>query len=426
MRIHILAATTARRRAISRAVEYGCAHVGHDTRTLGSRQFLAETTRLAWKWGTENGCSEADAEQAQEEASRESSDVLVIDHAGTGPNGHPLSSSAETIRLVRMAGTCRIVIAVDTTAHSFDGEHLFGDPDSPADLAVRLVDLANRALWARKPGKGTAHPAYWPEMLCWTGRRQRQMQNLLENEKRPVVDVLGLSRNAQRALTRRQCGRLAPRSKSIARLGWVTAWMDADTSLPIGQRKRIHEQARHGRPWAKWRARRARAEAAAAWLDRWVRLELLPVSVPTLSLHEVLELYPGILRGSGAGTSRQVSRANDGIGTDGAGHTRCGLPEEVWHGNEGPGLRTARIGAEEWYPTPVFDRETVNGMAWQWQKDLETTTELGFCEASSRYFDRSGKTWYRVQPVQENARARTLSVHDKTMEPRNRIETVRT
>ena len=426
MRIDILAATTARRRAIRYALEIGTRHVEREIQVLHPKKFLRQTASLAWDWQSGNGCSEKDVEHAQHEARKETADILVIDDAGTGPSGHPLSSSAETVRLLRIAGGCRIVVAVDTTPRTFDAEHLFGDPDSPADLAVRLADLAVPALWARSPGKRIGHPAYWPEVQSWSARRQRQIQALLDNATQPVTEVLGLSSNAQRALTRRQAGRLAPRNKSIARLGWVAAWMNADATLPVGQRRRIHEQARHGSPWAKWRAQRAQAEAAAAWLDRWVRLELLPVSMPTLCLHEVVEFYPGILHQAGNDPNTWVNAANDTIGVDGAARAGFGLDKEIWHGKDGPGLETARMTKDEWYPTPAFDRKTVNEIAWQWPDDLKPTNGLGFCEARSRYFERSGKTWYRVQPVQQNARMRSLTVRAKGMEPANRIESAGT
>ena len=217
--------------------------------------------------------------------------MLVIDHAGTGRGGGPLTTSSESIGLLRAQGLCRIIVAVDTIDRTFDAEHLFGDAASPADLSVRLSDLAHPALWRRERGE-TGYPAYWPEIDGWSRRRRMQMDQLLAADGQKLATVLTWDRHAFKDLTTRQQASLAPSHGALERVGWANAWKDGGADLTAAERRAIGDLAYRGRPGPRWHAVHARAALASAWLDRWIRLEVLPVGRPAMPVSQLAVEWP--------------------------------------------------------------------------------------------------------------------------------------
>ncbi len=424
LRIEIAAASPARRRALWQMIELGTRHFNVLERvTVKPAELLREAQETAGQWLAGRDTPEA-AQNALAEDPTPS--VLVIDHAGTGPSGHRLSTSSEATGTIRATGHCRIIVAVDTVSRSFDAGHLFGDHRSPADLSVRLADLAHPALWRREPGE-TGFPAYWPELAGWAMRRRTQMDQLMRSPKATLAQILLWAPRRFGELSRRQAGALDPAHTNLRAVRWTGAWTRSGRDLTAPIRERIVSIALGGRPVPQWHARHALAALGAAWLDRWVRLELLPVSRPLLTASRVASIWPQAVHNDAASVAEWIEQAQTATAatSDPSRDAEAGshaFDPAVWHMKDAP-MASAELehGSRHWYPVRVFDTAAVRVKSRWWPMWKLDRNPL-FCEASSAFFDPREESGYNLHLAQEDAWPRSLRKCGRGCEPRCRIE----
>ena len=422
LRIQIAAGSAARRRAISHMVEIGTRHFGAIERMSVKPAALArQAQEEAALWLRGRDTPETSQEALEDDGA---ATVLVIDDAGTGPSGHPLSTSREAIGAIRATGRCLVIVAVDTAKHCFDAAHLFGDHHSPADLSVRLSDLAHPALWRRERGE-SGFPAYWPELAGWTMRRRMQMDQLLGAPKATLEDVLGWPRRRFGELSRRQAGCLDPAHTALAKVRWSGAWARSCGDLTLAVRERMAAASDHGRPIPQWHARHAMAALGAAWLDRWVRLELLPVSQPLLSTSRIAAIWPQVMDNDAGSVAEWIEKAQTATAatSDPCRDTEAGkdaFDKRAWNAREQPAI-SAAVENPHWYPTRVFDTAAVRAKAHHWPTWKLEANAL-FCEARSSFFEPDSERAYEVYPAQENAWPRTVRSGGAGFEPRTRLQ----
>ena len=423
LRIEIAAATTARRRALWHTIEIGTRHFDNVERVaVKPAVLLREAQETAGQWLVGKDTPEA----AQTALARDKTpSVLVIDHAGTGPSGHRLSTSSESIGAIRATGGCRVIVAVDTVARTFDAGHLFGDHRSPADLSVRLADLAHPALWRREPGE-SGFPAYWPELEGWTLRRRTQMDALMRSPKANLAQILSWAPRRFGELSRRQAGCLDPAHTNLRAVRWTSAWTRSGGDLTVPVRERIASIAEHGRPAPQWHARHAMAALGAAWLDRWVRLKLLPVSRPLLTMSRMAAIWPQAVWKDAKSVAEWIGRAQAGTAAtsdpsrDGEAGKEA-FDEAVWCLKGAPLAGAEDKHSRHWYPVRVFDTEAVRLTSRFWPLWTLNHNPL-YCEARAAFFDPQVERGYDLIPAQEDAWRRTLRKCDRGYEPRTRIE----
>ena len=423
LRIEIAAATPARRRALLQMIEIGTRHFDVlESVTVKPAELLREAQETAGQWLAGKNTSEAAQNALAEE--RTTPSVLVIDHAGTGPSGHRLSTSSEAIGAIRATGRCPVIVAVDTVARSFDAGHLFGDHRSPADLSVRLTDLAHPALWRREPGE-SGFPAYWPELLGWTMRRRAQMDMLLRSQKATLDQILHWAPRRFGELSRRQAGALDPAHTNLRAVRWTGAWTRSGAELTPPLRERIASIASRGRPVPQYHAHHALAALGAAWLDRWVRLELLPASRPLLTMGQVAAIWPQAVDNGAASVAEWIGKAQTATAatSDPYRDAEAGsgaFDPDVWHMKDAP-MASAQVEKSPWYPGRVFDTAAVRLKSGWWPMWKLDRNPL-FCEASSAFFDPDEDRGHVLHPAQETAWPRSLRKCGSGCEPRSRIE----
>ena len=160
-------------------------------------------------------------------------------------------------------------------------------------------------MWAGRDKSGIGVPAYCPELLAWAGRRQQQLKLLARRPEATALELLGLDGLAPGgkgtdiagSLTREQEGNLNPGGKTAALTRWQQTWETAGRELSRQHRSTIRRYQERTDPDVARTARNALLGGAAAQLDRWVRLSLLPQGYPVVGLRRVIGLHNGVVRG---------------------------------------------------------------------------------------------------------------------------------
>ena len=119
-----------------------------------------------------------------------------------------------------------------------------------------------------------------------------QIDQSVVSDGKSLYEVLGWDKHVFETMTRRQRGCLAPSRTAVQRLDWRNGWRDGGTDLTPRQRRAIADLAYWGHPIPQWHAVRARAALASAWLDRWIRLEVLPVGRSLLPVSQLAVEWP--------------------------------------------------------------------------------------------------------------------------------------
>ena len=258
-------------------------------------------------------------------------------------------------------------------------------------------------------------------------RRRTQMVPLMRSPRATLAQILLWTPRRFSELSRRQAGALDPAHTNLRAVRWTWAWTRSGGDLTAPVRERIASIALGGRPVPQWHACHALAALGAAWLDRWVRLELPPASRPLLTASRLASIWPQTVHNDAASVAEWIERARTATAAtsdpcrDAEAGSRAFDPA-VWHMKDAP-LASAELedGTRHWYPVRVFDTVAVRvkGRWWSmWKLDRHPL----FCEASSAFFDPHEEGGYNLHLEQEDAWPRSLRNWDRGCEPRCRIE----
>ena len=342
--IRIIAGTPARRNALEHAVRLGT-----------GRDVEIETRDSSYVRERHAELSDIIRGQSDQEIDTEPTEptVVVMDHQTVRPPRSVPETSDVTVPALRATRGNAVVVVVDRSETDFDAEHVFGDSRSPADLCVRTEQLAASRMWSGRETDGAGVPAYCPELLRWAERRGAQTRELKRHPDATSLEILGLSHGRpplRKALTRGQHAALCPHSTSLATVRWTETYETACQELTWLQRRTIRASSYRQDPWVLQASRRAMIWAAAATLDRWVRLELLPVGRPVMGLRQVIVQHPWIVKRKGTDSLAEAANRALRAGAEGD-----AIDAETWN----DGRAAARIDGGPWYPEPVFETEAV-------------------------------------------------------------------
>ena len=367
--------------------------------------------------------------------------IIIIDHnLGSG------ATANETIPAIRATCGPKLVVAVDTTTTDFDARHLFGDADSLADIAVSARQLASPAFWHGPEGRKTSaaeenEPSYWPGLTGWAKRRVAQSARLLQPGDHEVAHLLRLPRPVDGRLSRRQRATLCPPMSLLEHVMWRRAYLEGAQELTRAERAKLLEMTAKGRPVTQVRASLAVASAAASWLDRWFRLEVIGTQKPLTDLFHMVGTRPRLAQGAGQ-TADLAALCNQTV--------RCapkppyGLENNAWEGYGGDGIRAAAVGLSPWHTMPMFDEEVLRTLdATTLHTDQQSDPgkelqEMGgsesagwatgaggpvyFCHARNRFVQETTARSWLVRPEQAEHQVARISIRTRGMLPKARIE----
>ena len=406
MKIVIIAATPAREIALERATRLGVGkNISVELRGKAYiRECHAELSDIL------RGNADREVENEPIEPT-----VIVMDHITRPMHRSVPETSDVSVPVVRATRGNAVIVVVDRRRCDYDADHAFGDAASPADLCIASEQLGAKRLWREREGPGTGVPSYCPELLRWAERRAAQIRVLARRPEQTALQILGLDegpRGAGSELTLRQQAALAPDSRNLSTVRWTRTYETACQDLTLMQRRTIKRYGYRRNPWVAKASRQATLWATAAMLDRWVRLELLPIGKPIMGLRQLIRERPGIIDWDG----EQSENSNHALR---AGHEHKAIAEAVR-----TELAASRMDDWPWYPEAVFHRKKVEKQRWKGVSTSDTEEVLVHCGSTDR-FERlqPGRQHYRIALASgDGTRGPSIVVKSARMWPACRVK----
>lgn len=289
---------------------------------------------------------------------------------------------------VRGFSSSRYVVSLNKNPDvDFDLRYLIGDYETRTDLALNTEHLYNLALWThrKRDAKNGFLPSYWPCLNEIGRKRYHQIEFVLENLNRPVIEVFGFDEHATELLSRHAIGTLfqSPNGNNnavdeFAKGTFLDVFSASRRFLPVPEeRKRIKlaaEQNLHD-------AKRIVARVVAATIDHWFRRDVLGPQDVLVDMAHLLPRMPFLL-GTRAGN---IDFWNEALETD----DPCSFLEPDLFEKH---LQSTIFSHDLWVPFPCFwwnrirDNDELNEFFFQEGTDWASAV---FCEDRSEFVPRS-------------------------------------
>lgn len=236
-------------------------------------------------------------------------DIVFLDNnlAYLGISGARLT--AESVAgYIRAFSSSRYVVSLNKNPDvDFDLRYLMGDYQTRADLAINTKHLSNSALWTHRKEDATDGflPSYWPCLNEIGQKRRQQIEFVLENLDKPVLQALKFDENACNLLSRHATGMLsqsfgsetdASEESDPVEATFMDVFSASRRFLPVlKERNFIKFAAEKGSDVAK----QIVARVVAATIDNWFRRDVIGPQDVLVDLAHLLPRVPFIL-GDGA------------------------------------------------------------------------------------------------------------------------------
>ena len=334
---------------------------------------------------------DADGETAPHKTEFDSDyDIVFLDNnlAYLGIVGARLTAEA-VAGYIRAFSSSRYVVSLNKNPDvDFDLRYLMGDYETRADLALNTKHLSNLALWTHRKldAKNCFLPSYWPRLNEIGQKRRFQIEFVLKNLNRPVLEVFEFDENAIEFLSRHATGTLfhSPRGKNnvddkFNEVTFMDVFAASRRFFPVPEdRERIKVKAEENLQYAK----QVVARVVAATIDHWFRRDVLGPQNVLVDMAHLLPRLPFLL-GTEAG---DINRWNGALEADDPlSSLDCSLVEKH--------LREVIFSHDLWVPSPCFwwnrlrDNEELNEFFFR--KDTDWASVV-FCEDRSEFVPRPG------------------------------------
>ena len=203
---------------------------------------------------------------------------------------------------IRAFSSSRYIVSLNKNPDvDFDLRYLMGDYQTRADLALNTKHLSNSALWTHRKEDATDGflPSYWPCLNEIGQKRRRQIEFVLENLDKPVLQVLEFDEDACDLLSRHAIGMLFQSSETHAaneinpiEATFMNVFAASKRFLPVPEEREIIKS---GMKNGSEAAKRVTARVAAATIDHWFRRDVLGPQDVLVDLAHLLPRMPFIL-----------------------------------------------------------------------------------------------------------------------------------